>query len=115
MGKDLEPRQPESALSPERQKSAQDVIGTVCDTFAAEGIPILPRHKGIIGKQAKECLEAGFEFETVVIAAATALRRGQPQNLHFIANDLVMARAGKRMTRGEYERALQDEMELRGK
>lgn len=108
---ELEPRQ--RGELEQREHTAQDVVRTLCDAFAAESIPIHPRHKGIIAKQAKESLDAGYQFETVVIAGATALRRGQPQNLHFIINDLVMAGAGKYMTRREYEKALQDEMELR--
>lgn len=98
---------------PAKQPTAQDVVATVCDTFAAKGIPLPSRHKGIIARQAKELLGDGFDYETVVIASVIALRRAQPQNLHFVAADLVMARAGERMTRREYEKALQDEMELR--
>lgn len=94
-------------------RNAQGAIATVCDTFMAKGIPIASRHKGMLARQAKELLSDGFEFETVVIASVIALRRGEPQNAHFIAGDLVMARAGERMTRRQYEKALQDEMELR--
>lgn len=94
--------------------TAATVIANVMDVFAAKNIPVASRHKGIIGKQAKELLADGFDVSTLTVAAVTALRRGEPQNLHFIANDLVMAKAGQRMTRREYERALQDEMEIRG-
>lgn len=94
-------------------RDAQGVVGTVVDTFTAKGIPIPSRHKGMIARQSKELLDDGFEYETVVVAAVVSLKRGQPQNLHFIASDLVLARAGERMTRREYEKALQDEMELR--
>lgn len=94
--------------------NAGDVIASVVDTFREKGIPVASRHKGIIGKQAKELLDDGFDFATVSVAAVIAVRRGEPQNLHFIASDLVMARAGQRMTRREYERALQDEMEIGG-
>jgi hypothetical protein len=98
-----------------RPKTAQDVLITVCDTFAEKQIPLSSRHKGMIARQAKELLDDGFDYETVVIASVIALRRAQPQSLHFIASDLVMARAGERMTRVEYERALQDEMEIRSR
>lgn len=94
--------------------NAGDVIAAVTDLFAEKKIPIASRHKGIIGKQAKELLDDGFDFGTVTVAAVMALRRSEPQNLHFIASDLVMARAGERMTRREYERALQDEIEIGG-
>lgn len=96
-----------------RSPTAQDVVATVVDTFTAKGIPIPSRHKGMIARQSKELLSDGFDYETVVVAAVVSLKRGQPQNLHFIASDLVLARAGERMTRREYEKALQDEMELR--
>lgn len=102
-----------SVITEGRELTAQDVVATVCDTFAAKSIPLPSRHKGMIARQAKELLTDGFDYETVVVASVIALRRAQPQNLHFIAADLVMARAGERMTRREYEKALQDEMELR--
>lgn len=115
-------RQPVNEIVPsgagppaERERTARDVLIVVCDTFSAKGIPLPSRHKGIIARQSKELLDDGFDFETVVVSSVIALRRAQPQNLHFIATDLVMARAGERMTRREYERALQDEMELRGR
>lgn len=103
----------ENSLEP-RAKTARDVVAAVVDTFQAKGVPIASRHKGMIARQAKELLSDGFEFETVTVAAVIALRRAEPQNLHFIAADLVMARAGEKMTRREYERALQDEMEIGG-
>lgn len=117
MGDDLVPREKGGQTPAQREypRDAQGVLGAVIDTFAASNIPISSRHKGIIGKQAKELLIDGFDFETVVVASVISLRRAQPQNLHFIAADLVMARAGQRMTRREYEQALQDEMELGGK
>ena len=101
-GKELEPI----------QGTAADVIRNMVDVFQAKGIPVASRHKGMIGRQAKELLADGFDVGTVTVAAVIALKRSEPQNLHFIANDLVMARAGEKMTRREYERALQDEMEV---
>ena len=94
--------------------TAGDVLAIVCESFASAGIPLVPRFKAIIGKQAKELLEAGFDAETLVAAAAIALKRSEPQNLQFIASDLVMGRAGVRMTRRDYEKALQDEIEIGG-
>ncbi len=91
---------------------AGDVLAAVSEAFTAKGIPISTRHRGILGKQARELIDSGFEFDAVVLACVMALRRGEPQNVHFIAGDLVTAKAGQRLTRREYERALQDEMEL---
>jgi hypothetical protein len=92
--------------------NAHDVMATVIDTFQAKGIPLPRRFKGMIAKNAKELLEDGFDFETVAIAAVIACKRGQPYALPYIAGDIVMARSGERMTRREYEKALEDEMEV---
>lgn len=94
------------------QLSAHDVLVTVCDTFTASGIPIPTRHKGILARNAKELLSDGFEYETIVVASVIALKRGAPQHVQWIASDLTMARGGQRMSRREYEKALQDEMEV---
>lgn len=103
------------ATPDERGPNAATVLRVVAETFAEHGVPVSSRHKAIIGKQAKELLEDDFDEQTVIVASVIALRRGQPQNMHFVAADLVMARAGQRMTRREYEIALQDEMELGGR
>lgn len=94
--------------------TAGDVLAIVVEKFAEVGIPLSSRHKAIVGKQAKELLADGYAAETLVLASAIAFRRGEPQNLHFIANDLAMAKGGMHMTRREYERALQDEIEIGG-
>lgn len=99
-------------LAKTEEQSAHDVLATVCDTFNARRIPIPTRHKGILARNAKELLDDGFEYETVVVASVIALRRGAPQHVQWIAADLVMARGGERMSRREYEKALQDEMEV---
>lgn len=92
--------------------NAHDVLATVCDIFNAHNIPLPTRHKGILARNAKELLDDGFEYETVVVASVIALRRGAPQHVQWVASDLVMARGGQRMDRREYEKALQDEMEV---
>ncbi len=101
-----------SVAAASRDQHAGDVLAAVSEAFTAKGIPISTRHRGILGKQARELIDSGFEFDAVVLACVMALRRGEPQNAHFIAGDLVTAKAGQRLTRREYERALQDEMEL---
>lgn len=102
---------------PERQypTTAQGVIGKTIDLFAEKKVPVSGRARAMIGKQAKELLEDGFDFDTLVIASVMAVKRGEPHRMHWIASDLVVARAGEKMTRREYERALQDEMEIGGK
>ncbi len=93
--------------------NAGDVVATVVEIFAEQDIPLAGRFRGMIGRHAKDLLDSGFDFSTVVVAAVMACKRGVPQHLTFIAQDLVMARAGARMTRKEYERAIEDEMEIR--
>lgn len=93
--------------------NAGDVIATVIDIFSELGIPLSGRYRGMLGRHSKDLLESGFDFQTVVVAAVMACKRGVPQHLTFIAQDLVMARAGQRMTRKEYERAIEDELEIR--
>ena len=97
------------------QRTGQDVVGTVMDIFIEKGIPVSSKARGMIGRQAKELLSDGFDYETLVISAVMALRRGEPHRMHWIASDLVMARAGEKMDRRSYERALQDEMEIGGR
>ena len=101
-----------SALEP-IVPGGQAVVQTVCDSLMAKGVPIPRAHLGMIGRHARTLLEDGFEFETVVTAALLALRRGTPQHMGFIASDLEMARTGVRLSRRDYERALEDEVEIR--
>ena len=93
--------------------NAGDVVAEVVDIFAEQNIPMSGRFRGMIGRHAKDLLDSGFDFSTVVVASVMACKRGEPQNTTFIAQDLVMTRAGQKMTRREYERAIEDELEIR--
>lgn len=93
--------------------NAGDVVAAVVEIFAEQGIPLSGRFRGMLGRAAKDLLESGFDYFTVVTASVMAVKRGAPQNTIFIAQDLVMMRAGVKMTRREYERALEDELEIR--
>lgn len=93
--------------------NAGDVVATVVDIFAEQGIPVAGRFRGMLGRAAKDLLDSGFDYQTVIVASVMAVKRGVPQHATFIAQDLVMARAGQRMTRKEYERAIEDELEIR--
>lgn len=94
--------------------NAGDVLAIVLERFTEAGILILPRFRAIAGKLTKECLDAGVPPELLVRAVAISFKRAEPQNLHFIVQDLILAQAGTRMTRRDYERALQDEIEIGG-
>lgn len=93
--------------------NAGDVVAAVVSIFAELNVPLSGRYRGMIGRHAKDLLDSGFDYSTVVVASVMACKRGVPQHLTFIAQDLVMARAGARMTRREYERAIEDELEIR--
>ena len=93
--------------------NAGDVIATIVEIFREQGIPLAGRFRGMMGRHAKDLLESGFDYSTVVVAGVMACKRGVPQHMTFIAQDLVMARAGAKMSRREYERAIEDEMEIR--
>lgn len=93
--------------------NAGDVVGTVVDIFTDLNIPLSGQYRGMIGRHAKDLLNSGFDYQTVVVACVMACKRGTPQHTTFIAQDLVMARAGQKMSRREYERAIEDELEIR--
>jgi hypothetical protein len=94
--------------------TAADVIACVVDWFSLKNIPISSRWKGMIGRQAKELLADGFDFDTVVAASILAIRRGGPHLVHYIAGDLVAAKAGEWIpTRDVYRKKLEDEIEIR--
>lgn len=93
--------------------NAGDIVATVVDIFSEQNIPLSGQFRGMIGRQAKDLLDSGFDYSTVIVASVMGVKRGAPQNITFIAQDLVMARAGQRMSRREYERAIEDELEIR--
>jgi len=93
--------------------NAGDVVAAITSIFAEQGIPLAGRFRGMMGRHAKDLLESGFDYSTVVVAGVMACKRGVPQHMTFIAQDLVMARAGVKMSRREYERAIEDELEIR--
>jgi hypothetical protein len=91
---------------PPERFTAQIVVSTLTDTMAANGVPVTSRTKGMIARQAKELLDDGFEVELVLVAAVISVRRGVPAHMHFIAQDLAVARAGQRISRQGYEAEL---------
>lgn len=101
-----------AVATPPELADAGDVVAAVVDALAEHDIPVQARHRGMLGRQAADMLRSGFEPELAVLACVTALRRGEPHHAHWIAADLAAARAGQRMTRSEYDRSLQDAVEL---
>ena len=105
------PPQPPALVAP----SARVAVESICDKLAVEDIPVSRAAREIVGRHAKTLLEDGFPLDIVVMAGTTAVRRGDVKVMQLIAQDLVLARSGMRMTRRQYEQALQDVQELRGK
>ena len=93
--------------------NAGDVLAVVIEDLRDARLPLSSQAKGIVARQIKSLLGDGFHPEIVRQAAGLAIKRGTPQNTHFIASDLAAANAGVWIsTREEYRRALQDEVEL---
>jgi Helix-turn-helix domain len=93
--------------------TAADVVAALIDVFRVHHVPLNRRYVGMVARSSKELLEDGFDFATVTVAAVTSVRRGCPWQVHHIAQDLAVTKAGQRMGRDEYERMLDDEMDLR--
>jgi len=86
--------------------TAQAVVSATIDTMKLHGIPVTSRVKGMLGVQAKELLEDGFDADVILTASVLAIRRGAPGHMHHIAQDLVVARAGQRLGRRDYDAQL---------
>lgn len=94
-------------LEPEpRPIRANDVMAAFIDIMRLDGIPVIPRARGMIAKASKELLEADFNADVVLTAAVVSLQRGEPHLMDMIAQDIVVAQAGKRMTREGYREVL---------
>lgn len=120
-GNDLVPREGGDQTPAQRlaanayPRNAGGVLGMVVDTFALKGIPVDSRARGIIGKQAKQLLIDGYDFEVTCIGAIHSYKRSRPDLMTSITRDLVLTRAGEHMSAKEWARALEDEKELGGR
>ena len=88
---------------PAGEITARDVLAAAIDTMAIHGVPVTSRAKGMIARQAKELLGDGFSPDTVLAASVIAIRRGEPQSVHFIAQDIALTQSGQRLSRKDYE------------
>lgn len=95
--------------------NAGGVLGMVVDTFAIKGLPVDSRARGIIGKQAKQLLIDGYDFEVVCIGAIHAYKRSRPDLMTSLTRDLLLTRAGEHTSAKEWARMLEDEKELGGR
>lgn len=85
---------------------AKGVVAALVDTGRATGIVVPPSWLAIVGRHAKTLLGGGMRVDIVIAACWMAILRGQPQMAQHIAGDLVLAGAGLKMTRAEYEMKL---------
>lgn len=82
------------------------VVANVCDVAKATGLKLPPAWLGVIGRNAKQLFEEGFEPDMIVAAAWMSVLRGKPTLMQYIAGDLALASSGMRMSRAEYETKL---------
>lgn len=88
--------------------NAGDAVAATVDACRAMGIPVAPSIKARLGKAAKSLLECGFDPQTVVAASVLAIETGWFGSVESIAQELVVAAAGQRRSRNEYQRALSE-------
>ena len=97
---------------PAKREERTDVVARTINHFDGTEVIVPPSWRGIIGRNAKALLSAGFDEETVTMAAVLAVRRGAPQLMQYIAGDIGLARSGQHLDRKGYERQLQDFREV---
>ena len=95
-----------AAAELEQPWDAGRVVGSVVVTCERTGCLVPPSWRGIIGRHAKGLLEDGFPGDLVTAACYMAVLRGRPELAQYIAGDLMLARSGQAMSRGEYAQKL---------
>lgn len=86
--------------------NAGDAVGATVDVCREMGFPVAPQIKARLGKGAKELLDAGFDPKIVTSAMVVAVRTGWFGSVESIAQEMVVALAGGRMARAEYQQVL---------
>ena len=89
-----------------REPNAGDIVRSVVDTAARTGLTLPSSWRGIIGRHAKTLLKDGFPPDMVTAACYMAVLRGRPEIAQHIAGDIMLAHAGQKMSRAEYEQKL---------
>lgn len=85
---------------------ASEAVACTVDRCRDVGIPVAPQIKARLGKAAKGLIESGFAPDVVVSACVVAIKTGWFGSAESIAQEMVVAMAGERMGRGEYQRAI---------
>jgi hypothetical protein len=86
--------------------NAGDVIAATVDLCREMGVPLAPQVKARLGKGSKGLIEAGFPPNIVVSACVVAIRTGWFGSVETIAQEMVVAAAGSRIGRAEYQQVL---------
>lgn len=86
--------------------NAGDAVAATVDLCRGMGIPVAPSIKARLGKGAKGLLECGFDPQIVCTSMVLAIEMGWFGSVESIAQELVVARAGRRRSKDEYQRAL---------
>lgn len=85
---------------------ASDIVAAVVDTADRTGLKLPSSWRGIIGRHAKTLLADGFPPDMVTAACYMAVLRGRPEIAQHVAGDIMLAHAGQKMSRAEYEQKL---------
>ena len=86
--------------------NAGDAVGAAVDVCTDLGFPVAPSVKARIGKGAKALIGAGFDPQIVTSAMVIAIRTGWFGSVETIAQEMVVAQAGSRIGRSEYQQVL---------
>jgi len=93
---------PEKKVAP-----GQALFAAIMDELAATGTTLTRRSISRSVKDGKTALADGLDPETVLTGCLLALRRGQPHLTEALINDVSLAKSGARLSRSEYETAIQ--------
>lgn len=102
----LEPIGAAEVVPETTEVTAQDVVRQVVDTCNRTGLLLPSSWRGIVGRHAKTLLADGFPPDMVTGACYMAVLRGRPEIAQHIAGDIMLAHAGQKMSRSEYEQKL---------
>jgi hypothetical protein len=85
----------------------QALFTAVIDHLAEQGVEQIPRSLIATSvKHGSQALKDGVDPEMVLIGCVLAIQKGTPQYTSHIIGDCVLTRAGKKMSRTEYEEML---------
>lgn len=90
-----------------RVTPGQALYAAVVDELSADGLRMTSSIIARVVKTGKAALADGVEPEMVLTGCLLALKRGAPHLADSIINDVVLAKAGAKLSRTEYESMMQ--------